>query len=186
MISILFQIAGQYPYYPASLRYQRDLCTKKLLGFSISTIFCPDINMGSEQGTLLTMWPQNLLIKSKEINLHLEFFLDLSKAFDTVNHDILLDKPEYYGFSGMLLERFRNYLTNGKQIVSYRSVKSKSFIITCGVPQGYILGLLLFLIMKKTFQKVQVRYHFCCLQMIPIYSSVTLQLFKRKLKCLIC
>ena len=47
---------------------------------------------------------------------------------------------------GIVLEWFRNYLTNSKQIVNYRSVKSKSSIITCGVPQGSILGRLLFLI----------------------------------------
>ena len=61
-----------------------------------------------------------LVDKIERNKFTLGIFLDLSKAFDTVNHDILLDKPEYYGFSGMLLEWFRNYLTNGKQIVSYR------------------------------------------------------------------
>ena len=76
----------------------------------------------------------------------LGIFLDLSKAFDTVNHDILLDKLECYGFRGIVLEWFRNYSTNSKQTVNYRSVKSKSSIITSGVPQGSILGRLLFLI----------------------------------------
>ena len=76
----------------------------------------------------------------------LGIFLDLSKAFDTVNHDILLDKLECYGFRGIVLEWFRNYSTNSKQTVNYRSVKSKSSIITCGVRQGSILGRLLFLI----------------------------------------
>ena len=76
----------------------------------------------------------------------LGIFSDLSKAFDTVNHDILLDKLECYGFRGIVIEWFRNYSTNSKQTVNYRSVKSKSSIITCGVPQGSILGLLLFLI----------------------------------------
>ena len=70
-----------------------------------------------------------LVDKIERNKFTLGIFLDLSKAFDTVNHDILLDKPEYYGFSGMLLEWFRNYLTNGKQIISYRSVKSLSFLL---------------------------------------------------------
>ena len=57
-----------------------------------------------------------------------------------MNHDILLDKLEHYGFRGIVLEWFRNFVTNGKQIVNYRSVKSKNSNVTCGVPQGSILG----------------------------------------------
>ena len=74
-------------------------------------------------------------IKRNEFTLAI--FLDLSGAFDTVNSDSLLDKLEYYGFKGIVLEWFYNYLTNKKQIVNYRSVKSKSSIITCAVPQGF-------------------------------------------------
>ena len=80
-----------------------------------------------------------LVDKIERNKFTLGIFLDLSKAFDTVNHDNLLDKPEYYGFSGILLQWFRNYLTNGNQIVNYRSVKSKRFIITCRVPHGSLV-----------------------------------------------
>ena len=54
-----------------------------------------------------------------------------------------MDSGELYW---IVLDWFRNYLTNGKQIGNYRSVKPKSFIFACGVPQGSILGPLLFLI----------------------------------------
>ena len=73
-------------------------------------------------------------------------FLDLAKAFDTVNHEILLKKLEHYGIRGIVNECFKNYLSNRKQIVQYKSVNSESLDIKCGVPQGSVLGPLLFLI----------------------------------------
>ena len=73
-------------------------------------------------------------------------FLDLAKTFDTVNHEILLRKLNYYGIRGIVNEWFKNYLTERKQIVKYKSEQSKSLTITCGVPQGYVLGPRLFLI----------------------------------------
>ena len=76
----------------------------------------------------------------------LNIYLDLSKAFDTLDHNILLDNLHYYGIRNTPLDIFKNYLTNMKQYVEIDSVKSKMGEIQTGVPQGSILGQLLFII----------------------------------------
>ena len=73
-------------------------------------------------------------------------FLDFSKAFDTVNHDILLQKLSLYGIQDTALTWFKDYLHNRTQYVTYNSTKSIKQIITCGAPQGSIQGPLSFLL----------------------------------------
>ena len=73
-------------------------------------------------------------------------FIDLQKAFDTVDHEILLHKLKLYGIRGVANRWFRSYLTNRIQFVTYSGSNSKTKIISAGVPQGSVLGPLLFLI----------------------------------------
>ena len=76
----------------------------------------------------------------------LSVFLDLSKAFDTIDHNILLKKLDHYGIRGVSHEWFRSYLQNRQQYVKYKSFNSVSLNVDCGVPQGSVLGPLLFIL----------------------------------------
>ena len=76
----------------------------------------------------------------------LSIFSDLKKAFDTVDHEILLKKMEHYGVKGASNVWFYNYLSEREQFVCLDGAKSEKQKIICGVPQGSVLGPLLFLI----------------------------------------
>ena len=83
------------------------------------------------------------LAKGKHV---LGIFIDLSKAFDTLDHSILLEKLNRYGIRGTALKLMESYLNNRDQYVSFNNTASEKLPILYGVPQGSILGPLLFLL----------------------------------------
>ena len=73
-------------------------------------------------------------------------FIDLSKAFDTVDHQVLTKKLQYYGIDGTALKWFKSYLSNRKQYTFSQELSENCLDIICAFPQGSILGPLLFLV----------------------------------------
>ena len=88
-------------------------------------------------------------------------FIDLQKAFDTVNHNILIDKLKHYGIRGTANTWFQSYLSNRRQFVSIQGFDSTHLPIEHGVPQGSVLGPLLFLIYINDLHKA-IKYSSVC------------------------
>ena len=87
-------------------------------------------------------------------------YLDLKKAFDTVNHKILVKKLYSYGIRGQLINWFKSYLENRSQIVTFNEKRSDIKDVICGVPQGSILGPLFKKKYINDFSSVSSKLHY--------------------------
>ena len=101
----------------------------------------------------------------------LSVFLDLSKAFDTLDHSILLKNLNFYGISGIPLQWFSSYLMNRQQLVDYDGTFSSVTILNTGVPQGSILGPLLFIIYIFDIHEASENFMLYYMLTTPVYLA---------------
>jgi len=129
--------------------FEKVMCNRLTFYLESNNLICNE-QFGFRKGhsTLhpLVHFLNHVSVANNQSKYTIAIFCDLRKAFDTVNHKILINKMRKLGITGIELDWFVDYLTSRKQFVSLNNVNSNLLSILMGVPQGSILGPLLFLI----------------------------------------
>ena len=150
MIQVVFGIIYLFLYYHVSPRSLKGLCTISCgIIFNINNIiykypFGFRQKHCTQQAIITLITKITSCIDSGDMMIGV--FLDLKKAFDMVNHSILIRKIYAYGIRGHIPKWFESYLTDRSQYVTYDGINSDTSFLKCRVPQGSILGPLLFII----------------------------------------
>ena len=131
------------------LIFEKNLC-KRLVAFleQKQILYCPQYGFRKLYSTAMALIEitDNIKRLLDELNYVIGIFIDFKKAFDTVDHEIMLRKLDCYGIRGHANMFFRSYLINRRQFTVANGVQSDIGFVKCGVPQGSVLGPLFFLL----------------------------------------
>ena len=135
---------GLYHFCLQYLKFLKKSCIINF--FSINKLFRTNqYGFRAEHSTELALSDRILLYVDQQ-KIPITIFIDLSKAFHTINHSILISKMKHYGIYNTELDWIKSYLLNRQKYVEFDNFQSNTETITTGVPQGSILGPLLFII----------------------------------------
>ena len=135
---------------PAISKLLEKIMYKRVIQFCTNNNIITKDQYGFQSGksteTALTSYSRDILSAFDDQLYTISVFLDLSKAFDTVDHNILLKKLDHYGMRDNVYKWFQSYLSDRQQFVVYKKSKSDKQIISFGMPQGGTMGPLLFIL----------------------------------------